>query len=427
MRQRFYRALMIGAAGIAAALAAFGAAALAADSGTKLYLGDVNVDSYVNVADAVHLARYVAEDMDASLTRQGSLNADVNQDRDVDSSDSNMLLEILAGIIPHPQDVPPEETTETTEQTTSETEQTTTAETATTEQTTTTAETTTEQITTGETTTEQITTGETTTVSEETQPPQTVPPAALTVGSRTLPLGDPAEEVIALPEIAAEYGALTEKLTLAYNTCMMDFYVYAEDPANTMILFSRDGIVIGYYTTAKEYSCSNLYTITEYRDTHPDGTGELYAVMALSSSASIYVDSVRDQNDLHVFSRLNFYATNAIRGVYGLPALHWNEQLAEMAQAHSDDMAENNYMSHTDSSGMDPGDRIRASGIKWRMIGENVDGGLRDPFAAADDWFRSVKGHREEILGEEYTDIGIGFAYRSGTKYGIYGTQDYLY
>ncbi|MBQ3939547.1 MAG: hypothetical protein II723_00405 [Oscillospiraceae bacterium] len=410
MRQRFYRALMIGAAGIAAALAAFGAAALAADSGTKLYLGDVNVDSYVNVADAVHLARYVAEDMDASLTRQGSLNADVNQDKDVDSSDSNMLLEILAGIIPHPQDVPPAETTD-------EPETTTTAETATTEQTTTTAE----------TTTEQITTGETTTVSEETQPPQTVPPAALTVGTRTLPLGDPAEEVIALPEIAAEYGSLTEKLSLAYNTCMMDFYVYAEDTANTMILFSRDGIVIGYYTTAKEYACSNLYTITEYRDTHPDGTGELYAVMALSSSASIYVDSVRDQNDLHVFSRLNFFATNAIRGVYGLPALHWNEQLAEMAQAHSDDMAENNYMSHTDSAGMDPGDRIRASGIKWRMIGENVDGGLRDPFAAADDWFRSVKGHREEMLGDKYTDIGIGFAYRTGTKYGIYGTQDYLF
>ena len=407
MRQRFYRALMIGASGIAAALAAFGAAALAADSGTKLYLGDVNVDRLVNVADAVHLARYVAEDMDASLTRQGSLNADVNQDKDVDSSDSNMLLEILAGVIPHPQDVPPEETTDTAAQTTT-TDQTTTTEAVT-------------------TTTEESSAETETTVSEETQPVQTVPAAALTVGSRTLPLGDPAEEVIALPEIAAEYGALTDKLSLEYNTCMMDFYVYAEDAANTMILFSRDGIVIGYFTTAKDYTCSNLYTITEYRDTHPDGTGELYAVMALSSSASIYVDSVKDQTDLHVFSLLNFYATNAIRGVYGLPALHWNEQLAEMAQQHSDDMAENNYMSHTDSAGLTPGDRIRATGIKWRMVGENVDGGLRDPFAAADDWFRSVKGHREEILSDKYTDIGIGFSYRSGTKYGIYGTQDFLY
>lgn len=407
MRQRFYRVLMIGASGIAAALAAFGAAALAADSGTKLYLGDVNVDRLVNVADAVHLARYVAEDMDASLTRQGSLNADVNQDKDVDSSDSNMLLEILAGVIPHPQDVPPEETTDTAAQTTT-TDQTTTTEAVT-------------------TTTEESSAETETTVSEETQPVQTVPAAALTVGSRTLPLGDPAEEVIALPEIAAEYGALTDKLSLEYNTCMMDFYVYAEDAANTMILFSRDGIVIGYFTTAKDYTCSNLYTITEYRDTHPDGTGELYAVMALSSSASIYVDSVKDQTDLHVFSLLNFYATNAIRGVYGLPALHWNEQLAEMAQQHSDDMAENNYMSHTDSAGLTPGDRIRATGIKWRMVGENVDGGLRDPFAAADDWFRSVKGHREEILSDKYTDIGIGFSYRSGTKYGIYGTQDFLY
>ena len=403
MRQRLYRALMIGAAAVAAALAAFGAAAIAADSNAKLYLGDVNVDTKVNVADAVLLARYVAEDAGVGLTRQGNVNADVNRDKDVDANDSGMLLSILAGLVDHPQNDIPGGAVIGEE---SEAETTAAPETTEPEQTTTVTE-----------------SGAS---SEESRPQQTVPEAALEVGGRVLPLGEPADEVTAMPVITEEYGALTEKLSLEYNTCMMDFYVYAEDNANTLILFSRDGIVIGYYTTATDYTCSNLYTITEYRDTHPDGNGELYAVMALSSSASIYVDSVKDQSDLSTFSKLNFYATNAIRGTKGLGPYRWNEQLAAMAQAHSDDMAANNYMDHMDSSGLDPGERIRALGIKWKLMGENVDGGLRDPFAAAHDWFHSVKGHREEILSEKYTDMGVGFAYRSGTRFGIYGTQDFM-
>ena len=384
---------------------AIGTGALAADSGRP---GDVDVNSKVNVADAVLLAQYLAEDSNAMLTRQGVSNADVNRDRYINSDDNALLLELIAGLITE------DELTGTSETTVSET--TTAAET-----TTTAAETT-------------AAASETTVPAEETKPSGgqsgTVPEAALQIGEILLPLGAPTEDALAEESILSTFGSLTETVTIPYNTCTMEFYIFADDPAQTLILISRNGTVIGYYTTATECKCSNLYTLTEYVDTHPNGTGKLYAVLALSSSASLHVDSIADQSDLSGFARLNFYACNAIRGINGLAPLRWNDALAEIAAAHSRDMAEKNYMDHTetDSDGnlLTPTGRINAAGIKWKRAAENIDGGLRDPFAAANDWYRSEKGHRENLLSELLNDIGIGFDFNPSSYYGIYGTQDFI-
>ena len=64
-------------------------------------LGDVDVNGDVNVADAVLLARFLAEDNEVSVSAQGKLNANVNGDADITSDDLSAILEYLAGILPN--------------------------------------------------------------------------------------------------------------------------------------------------------------------------------------------------------------------------------------------------------------------------------------------------------------------------------------
>lgn len=58
--------------------------------------GDVNIDEFVDVADAVLLARFVAEDIEANVSAQGKLNGDVNADENLTSDDVIGILRIIA-------------------------------------------------------------------------------------------------------------------------------------------------------------------------------------------------------------------------------------------------------------------------------------------------------------------------------------------
>ena len=63
----------------------------------KRIAGDVNDDSKVTVADAVLLARVVAEDAAASITEQGKTNAEVDGKAGLSPDDTTMILKYLAG------------------------------------------------------------------------------------------------------------------------------------------------------------------------------------------------------------------------------------------------------------------------------------------------------------------------------------------
>ena len=60
--------------------------------------GDMNCDSTVNIADAVLLARFLAEDPAITVSAQGKKNADADQNGTVDSDDRTVLLKRLANI-----------------------------------------------------------------------------------------------------------------------------------------------------------------------------------------------------------------------------------------------------------------------------------------------------------------------------------------
>jgi uncharacterized protein YkwD len=114
--------------------------------------------------------------------------------------------------------------------------------------------------------------------------------------------------------------------------------------------------------------------------------------------------------------------TNNERAKAGCPALTANATLTSVAQAHSQDMATNNYFSHDSQDGRSPFDRMTAAGYTFRLAAENIAAGQSTPAAVVQAWMNSA-GHRANILNCGLTQIGVGYA--KGGSYGSYWTQDF--
>ncbi|WP_017307200.1 CAP domain-containing protein [Spirulina subsalsa] len=99
--------------------------------------------------------------------------------------------------------------------------------------------------------------------------------------------------------------------------------------------------------------------------------------------------------------------TNTERQKQGLNNLTLVLELTQAAQNHAEDMAQNNYFSHTGLNGSSVGDRARAVGYNWNYVGENIARGHRSATSVMEGWMNS-QGHRENILNPNYTEIGFG-------------------
>jgi uncharacterized protein YkwD len=118
---------------------------------------------------------------------------------------------------------------------------------------------------------------------------------------------------------------------------------------------------------------------------------------------------------------------NKERANAGVSALSNNGKLAAAARAHSQDMANNNYFSHTGSDGSSPFDRMAAHGYSYSAAAENIyagDGGNNNPYSAVSAWMDS-QGHRDNLLNGTYTNIGVGYWCNPNSDYQGYFTADF--
>ena len=102
---------------------------------------------------------------------------------------------------------------------------------------------------------------------------------------------------------------------------------------------------------------------------------------------------------------------NALRKTAGVAPLALNTLLTKAAQGHADDMARNNYFSHTSRDGRSAGQRITAAGYSWSSWAENIAWGQADWAAVVRGWTNSA-GHRANMLNPRYRDIGLGVSNR---------------
>lgn len=97
---------------------------------------------------------------------------------------------------------------------------------------------------------------------------------------------------------------------------------------------------------------------------------------------------------------------NAERKKVGLPVLHFDEELAEVARTHSKDMFRRGYFSHYNPEGKSPFDRIRKEGIQFRIAGENL--ALAQNLSLAHTGLMESPTHRANIEHKSFGRVGIG-------------------
>jgi uncharacterized protein YkwD len=99
--------------------------------------------------------------------------------------------------------------------------------------------------------------------------------------------------------------------------------------------------------------------------------------------------------------------TNVERAKAGCGALRIDARLTTAARAHSADMVDRDYFSHTSPDGKGPGDRAAAAGyLRWS--GENIAAGYPTAAAVVQGWMNS-EGHRANILNCQSKATGVGY------------------
>ncbi|WP_048308055.1 CAP domain-containing protein [Halomonas sp. PR-M31] len=102
--------------------------------------------------------------------------------------------------------------------------------------------------------------------------------------------------------------------------------------------------------------------------------------------------------------------------------LSWNCKLEAAAKAHSSNMAENDFFSHTDPDGDRVGQRVTAEGYTWRRVGENIAAGQKSGDAVIEGWLESA-GHCANIMKKTFTDMGMSRVEAPDSRYSPYWTQ----
>lgn len=115
-----------------------------------------------------------------------------------------------------------------------------------------------------------------------------------------------------------------------------------------------------------------------------------------------------------------FEQVNLVRQAHGLFALDLDEDLLEVARAYSRRMAEEKFFAHEDPEGRTVRQRVDRTGIKWRMIGENLaySNGYLSPVAASLHGWMESEPHKRNMLDPGFTQTAVGVWISSdGTVY----------
>lgn len=182
----------------------------------------------------------------------------------------------------------------------------------------------------------------------------------------------------------------------------------------------------GAFEALRDTYCATLGS-TRYRDIGAHRAGDEWTVVlaAPAPNPTVLLPSLAEA------ARQVLQATNAARaeGRYcgetwmaSAPPVHWNQQLAEAALAHSRDMAQKGYFSHTDKQGKEVAQRADAAGYRWRHIAENISRGQTSAQEAVTGWVNSP-GHCRALMNPRYAEMGAAFSIREGRRPAAYWTQ----
>jgi uncharacterized protein YkwD len=109
---------------------------------------------------------------------------------------------------------------------------------------------------------------------------------------------------------------------------------------------------------------------------------------------------------------------NRERTKSGAPALKLDSILQSVAQAHAEECAQRDKLTHQGSDGSWPWDRAKRAGYPHGNVSENAGWNYQSPADAVAGWMGSG-GHRRNLLNSAYVEAGFGYAEGKSGPYWI--------
>ncbi|AMD02372.1 CAP domain-containing protein [Halomonas chromatireducens] len=103
-------------------------------------------------------------------------------------------------------------------------------------------------------------------------------------------------------------------------------------------------------------------------------------------------------------------------------SLAWSCRLEEAAEAHSQDMAKNEFFGHTDAEDVGVNERVNDTGYDWMAVGENIAAGQADVAEVIEGWLSSP-GHCANIMSDQFTEMGAAVVEAEDSEYSPFWTQ----
>ena len=116
-----------------------------------------------------------------------------------------------------------------------------------------------------------------------------------------------------------------------------------------------------------------------------------------------------DAEESKVFTMLNQARASA-----GAGAVNCDTAGLKAARAHSQDMCNKNYFSHTSPTGTSAGNRLKTAGASFSSWGVNIAKGYSNAQAVHNGWMNSP-GHRQNMLNPSFTRAAIGLIRCNGS------------
>ncbi len=120
---------------------------------------------------------------------------------------------------------------------------------------------------------------------------------------------------------------------------------------------------------------------------------------------------------------------NHQRSIRGLQPLQLNSTLSAAAVDRIDDMFAKHYFNHISPDGLEPWTWADRRGYDYRKMGENLAVGYPTAASVVDGWMHSP-GHRANVLGSAYDEVGVAVApgsperhYSGPTVVALYGER----
>jgi uncharacterized protein YkwD len=121
-------------------------------------------------------------------------------------------------------------------------------------------------------------------------------------------------------------------------------------------------------------------------------------------------------------SRQTLGLINGARAQQGLPALDWNDQVAEAAQRHAELLVRNRRLSHQFADEAPLQKRLTGAGLRLGKVGENV--AVNYDAKGAHAAFLHSPDHRANILNGEFDQVGVAVV-RDGDL--LYFVEDFAH